>query len=374
LNFYTGGFSTFTDVYLEENSDNNLMPMFIFNTRSMNSKIAKMFELTSEVINNTIYDDPARLREVLVRHQSQLDASLKRNGLGYARTRMTSYLTQHGQFNERTEGYEYYKFIKDITSKFEDKSKEIIENLTKTASLLFLKDNLIVAMTGSSNDLEEFRSGLKVFLENHPSGEMKITNWNFGTATPNEGLLTASKVQYVLQGFDFKKHGFEWNGKMRVLNQILSRDWLTKQIRIIGGAYGGFSSFVPSGVSYFGSYRDPNLRETLKNYQETNDYLETFKADSLDMIRYIIGTIARLDRPRTPMQQGIIAFRNYFERITKEELQKERNEILTTTSEDIKNMQPLIAALIEQNTYCVYGNETKLKKNKDLFSNLIQID
>ena len=82
----------------------------------------------------------------------------------------------------------------------------------------------------------------------------------------------------VLQGFDFKKHDFKWSGKMRVLNQILSRDWLTKQIRIIGGAYGGFSSFSPSGIAYFGSYRDPNLRETLTNYQKTNEYLETFQA------------------------------------------------------------------------------------------------
>ena len=132
-------------------------------------------------------------------------------------------------------------------------------------------------------------------------------------------LLAASKVQYVIKGYDFKKLGYDWNGKIRVLNKILSSDWLYNQVRVIGGAYGGFSSFSSTGRVYFGSYRDPNLKETLETFNGTPDYLDKFEADETDMDRYIIGTIARMDRPLTPSQKGNWAVSRYFMKMTKQD-------------------------------------------------------
>ena len=60
---------------------------------------------------------------------------------------------------------------------------------------------------------------------------------------------------------------------MRVLSQMLSSDWLNNQVRIIGGAYGGWSVIESSGQVIFCSYRDPNLKETLDNYDAIPDYL-----------------------------------------------------------------------------------------------------
>ena len=116
-------------------------------------------------------------------------------------------------------------------------------------------------------------------LEDFPAGKTQLNNWSFTFNKKNEGILTASKVQYVIEGYDYKRLGYEWNGKIRVLNQILSTDWLQKQIRVIGGAYGGFSSFSASGMVSFTSYRDPNLKETLDNYNATTQYLGKFEAD-----------------------------------------------------------------------------------------------
>jgi Zn-dependent M16 (insulinase) family peptidase len=173
-----------------------------------------------------------------------------------------------------------------------------------------------------------------------------------------------------MQGYNFKKLGYEWDGKMSVLNQILSRDWLTNQVRVIGGAYGGFSSIQPTGDMYFGSYRDPNLAETLENYKGTVEYLQSFEADDETMTRYIIGTIARLDRPLTPSQKGNVALQYYFEKATPEQKQKDRAAVLATTAADVKNYQQMIADFLEQNAYCVYGNEEKVQENKTLFKDV----
>jgi hypothetical protein len=374
LNMHTGGFSTYLGTYLKNLEDDNLLPNFIVSSKVMNTKIDKQFELLGEIVNHTLYNDPERLKAVLTRHQSRLDASVKRNGMGYALKRMRSYFSNKGMFNELTGGIEYYWFVTDLVNNFDEQAETIAQKLAETASLLFTKNNLIVSVTCEKSDLPIFSKYFKKFVKTQPKGKAKTQDWTFEFDKKNEGLLTASKVQYVLQGYDFKKSGYTWDGKMRVLNQILSRDWLTSQIRIVGGAYGGFSSFSPSGFVYFGSYRDPNLKETLDNFKATPEYLHNFEADKTTMTRYIIGTIAQIDRPLTPSQEGNLAVQYYFENISREDKQKERDAVLTTTADDIKNFEKLVSDILSQNIYCVYGNEEKIQANKELFKELVNLN
>jgi len=325
------------------------------------------------VVNHTLYNDTDRLKAVFTRHQSRIDASVKRNGMGYALKRMRSYFSNRGMFNELTGGIEYYWFVTDLVNDFDKQAETISNKLTETAALLFTKDNLIVSVTGEKSDLRVFSKNLNRFVKSQPKGKTIYKKWDFEFDKKNEGLLTASKVQYVLKGYDFKKLGYTWDGKMRVLNQILSRDWLTNQIRIIGGAYGGFCSFSSTGFVYFGSYRDPNLGETLDNYSATPEYLRTFEADEKTMTRYIIGTVSRMDRPSTPSQKGNLAVRRYFEKTSKDDIQKERNAVLSTTIKDIKNFEKLVSDILAQDAFCVYGNEDKIQANKELFKELVKL-
>ncbi|NQV16110.1 peptidase, partial [bacterium] len=181
-------------------------------------------------------------------------------------------------------------------------------------------------------------------------------------------------VQYVLQGGDFKDLGYDWNGKIRVLNQVVSREWLKNQVRVIGGAYGGFARFSPTGQVYFGSYRDPNLSSTLENYANTPKFLNSLDLDETEMTRFIIGTIAGLDRPHTPSQKGNISVNRYFSKVTQTELQEERNAVLSTTLKDVKAFEKMVSDIIEASPICVYGNEDKLKQNDALFEKLITLD
>jgi Zn-dependent M16 (insulinase) family peptidase len=189
----------------------------------------------------------------------------------------------------------------------------------------------------------------------------------------NERILTTSKVQYVLQGFDFEKCGLTWNGKWHVLNQIMSTDWLQTRIRVMGGAYGGFSRINKNGTFYLASYRDPNLSETLDNFKGTVAYLEKFEADSAAMTRYIIGTIANLDYPMTPSEKGEQAFRWYFEGVSKDEVQTDRDAVLATNATDIQKMSVDMSRIIDKHVFCVYGNDAKIMANKSLFNNLVKL-
>ena len=75
----------------------------------------------------------------------------------------------------------------------------------------------------------------------------------------------------------------------------------------------------------------------------------------------------------TPAEKGDVAFRRYMEKTTKEALQKDRDAVLATTPEDIRKMSAVLDKILGQQVYCVYGNEEKLKANKDLFKNLVTL-
>ena len=373
LNIHTGGFSTFLDTYLERQEDANLRPVFGIASKAVKNKVGKLFELVGEIVNHTRYGDADRLKAVLTRHQSRLEANVKQNGFGYARTRIGSYFTKKGMFDELTSGIEYYWFVTDLANHFDQKSKEIGDNLARTAALLFNRGNCFVSVTCEKADLPVFSDGLRGFAPSLPASTPEYKEWTFVLKKKNEGLLGASKVQYVFEGYDFRKLGYAWDGRMRLLEHILSSDWLQTRIRVVGGAYGGICSFSPSGRVFFASYRDPNLKETLDNYAATADYLARFEADAKTMTRYIIGTVASMDHPLTPSEKGNIAVRRFLEKSTPEELQRDRTAVLTATPRDIRAMQKMVADILAQKAICVYGNEEKIRAQKELFNELVKL-
>lgn len=374
INYHTGGINTYLSRYLENNDDSKMIPKFVVSMKATNEKLDKLFELSTEILNKTKYNDPERLKAILIRHQSRLDAQIKGDGSNMANTRFKSYISNTGMFDEQTSGYDYYSFISKLTKDFDSNQQQIIDNLTKVASLLITKENMIVGTTCNSDDYKLFTQKLKLLTSNIKSEKPSYNSWNFTLDNKKEGFQTASKVQYVYGGANFKKLGYSWSGKMLVLNKIISQDWLHKQLRVIGGAYGGRSTFSTSGNITFYSYRDPNLAETVANYKKTSEFLKNFNASEKEMVPYIISTISGIDQPTTPSQRGEISYYNYFIKAKAEDTQKERDEILKTTKNDIVGYAKMINDIIEQGVICVYGNSEKIDANKDLFKNFVKIE
>lgn len=373
LNIHTGGFSGNLATFTENRSDDNLLPKMVVSAKATDAKTTKMTELLAEILLRSKYTEKQRLKTLITRHHAQVDANIKQNGMNYAINRTAALYSNRGMFNELTSGVEYYRFITDLAENFDLRFEEIARNLEEVAKQLFNRHNTIALITCSQDELPDFLTEVSKVGEQFPMGEGNLNTWNFSFSEMNEAILSASQVQFVVKGYDFKKLGYEWNGKLNVLSQVISTDWLQNQIRVMGGAYGGFCGFSPNGNVYFASFRDPNLKETLDNFDTTPTYIEKFEADQQTMTRYIIGTIAGLDQPKTPSQKGSAAMQYLFENTTAEMLNAERREILSTTASDIRNMSGLVRDVMRQNKYCVYGNEAKIAENTNLFDNLIRI-
>lgn len=373
LNRETGGFDCAISNYLEQRDDQRLAPRFTVAVKALATKAGPAFALAGEIVNHSRYRQQARIRELLSRLLSRLDAQLKSDGLGYASKRLQSYYSRRGVFDETIGGLDYYRFVKELNDNFDARFDELSEHLARTAALIFSRRHLVVAATCSEAELPAVTAALKTLLPTLPDTEVTPQTWKFVPTVKNEALMAASKVQFVLKGGSFKLAGYRWNGKMMLLSRLISSDWLWNRLRVVGGAYGGFCSITPDGNLILASYRDPNLKETLDNFDAVPDYLARLKLDERELTRYLIGAVARLDQPLSPSAAGDLAFRRRFEQTTKAVIQRDRDELLSITPSDPDTFAPLVRKVMDADIICVYGNEEKLKNGKALFKHLVPL-
>jgi Zn-dependent M16 (insulinase) family peptidase len=374
LNIHTGGFGTELISFLENNDDEQLRPKLVISVKGLPQQVQKMIDLVKEIVLRNRYIDQERLKELLTRYQSQLENEFQQNGYRFTQIRLLSYFSNSGIFKELTGGLKYYRFVNKLVQNLDQEIHQISADLSQTASLLFKKENCIMAITCEKQDFESALHHFSRLGKSLPPDNITFENWKFDFENKQEAILTASQVQYLVKGYDFKKLGYQWNGKMQVLSQILLSDWLLNRIRIIGGAYWGWTVISPSGQIFFSSYRDPNLRETLETFDATPEYLENFKVNDSEMTRFIIGTVARyLDGPLTPSERGEQAVQRYFEKTTFADLQAIRDAVLSTTAQDIQGFSKMISDILKKDMYCVYGNEEKIQSEKELFKSLIKL-
>ena len=71
--------------------------------------------------------------------------------------------------------------------------------------------------------------------------------------------------------------------------------------------------------------------------------------------------------------KGEVAAERYIRHIEHEDVQKMRNEILSTGKQDIQDCADLIRDTMNQNCHCVLGNEGKIRESSDLFNDLVQV-
>ena len=138
-------------------------------------------------------------------------------------------------------------------------------------------------------------------------------------------------------------------------------------MRVKGGAYGCMNGYLRNGDTYFVSYRDPNLAKTNEVYNQIPEYVKAFEADERDMTKYVIGTISDMDTPMNPYAKGARSMSAYLQHITIDDLQRERDEVIHASQEDIRNLEGLLSAVLEQDNLCVIGNEDAILEEKDMF-------
>lgn len=369
-NIYTGGISTGTASHPDIKDRNNFVFKFEVKLKVLEKNLDKALELMEQMLLSSDFTDTKRLGELVAQIKARLQANLSSSGHLVAAMRSMSSFSRYALYQDELKGVAFYRSICRIEKELLESPKSVSDKLAAIAKKLFARNRMLISFTGNNKAYGNAKPSLKKVIAgfNKMSAVGNQAEVHFNTA--KEAFIDASQIQYVAKTGDFICEGYEYTGALRLLRIILSYDYLWINVRVKGGAYGCMNTFLRSGESYFVSYRDPNLSDTLDVYERIPEYIKSFSPDERDMTKYIIGTFSALDTPMNPEAKGSRSLSAYLEGITYEQIQKERNEILNAQPEDIRRLADLVEAVLKKDSICVIGNENMIKESAGLFENV----
>ena len=370
VNLFTGGISALNNVYGEISDPDNYTITMELKTKAFYGNLEKAVELMEEILLRGDLTDTKRLYEILAEGKSRLQAQMISAGHSVAVGRAMSYFSGAGAASELLTGVSFYRMISELEADFEGQKEALVKRLDTLCHMIFRPENLMVDYVGDEESLRRLEGPIAELKGKLYTDQVEKSGYKPSAERKNEGLMTSAPVQYVCRAGNFHKKGLPYRGSLKVLRVMMGYEYLWVNIRVKGGAYGCMCGFGRAGDCYFTSYRDPNLEKTIEVYEKASDFVRNFTADERIMTQYIIGAISDLDMPMNPAAKGLHSLSAYMTGVTDEILQTERDQVLSATQEDIRELAAYIDAFMEDDCLCVVGNAQKVKEEEELFGSI----
>ncbi len=371
INLNLGGLGMNLNAYAKAGKADSFMPKLLITTKVLASKQKELSTLLSEILTRSIFTDKKRIRELIEEEQIDLELSIERAAHQVVSSRLAAYQSKAGAYNNESL-MPFNAYLKDLLTDFDKKFDSLADDLYEVKDRLINRNGITVGVTATDELYSEFKPHLSYLLKNLPVDEYEVARYYYPNTTHKEGITSQSMVQYVGKGANYIKLGYKYSGVMAVLETILRYEYFWKAIRVEGGAYGAFVNFYRNGNMYFESYRDPNLSRTIDVFNGTADFIKNLDLSDREMRKYIIGTISKLDHPKTPAMKGSAAIESVIREVSHEDRQRARDEILATKVEDIQKLAEIIDACMREDNICVFGNEKIVNDNAELFDKIIK--
>lgn len=375
INIRTGGISGAISTYTDADDCRKFKTVFEVSVKVLHGNLNHAFDLVKEILTNSLFDDSKRISEILEEQYARLQSDLASAGHQTAAIRAMSYVSPAAMVSDYVSGIGYFRHLEKMLSmmKTQEGAKEISDTLSKLTREIFRPENLLVDVTGTKAEYEGVPEESAKFVKALFTDDYEKKELVFKPVKKNEAFKTAGQVQYVCRAGNFANKGFAYNGALRVLKVMMGYDYLWKNIRVLGGAYGCMSSYAKNGDAAFVTYRDPNLDNSIKVFEKASDYLRSFDEDDRVILQYIIGAISDLDTPKTPSGKGTYGLTAYMCNAKIENIQRNRDQLLGTTKETIRGLADYVDAFMSDECLCVIGAADKIEKSKKLFDNIEQL-
>jgi Zn-dependent M16 (insulinase) family peptidase len=137
-------------------------------------------------------------------------------------------------------------------------------------------------------------------------------------------------LAYVARVFRTVPYAHADAAPLLVLAKLLRANFLHREIREKGGAYGGLAGYnADGGLLSLLSYRDPHLLRTLEVYRQAIDWACVGEFSAEMMQEAILAAFGELDRPLSPGGRGHREFLYHRQGISLEMRQAFRDRLLT---------------------------------------------
>lgn len=346
-----GGFGARVEVMAKPGDLTDSRQYLLITAGMLEENAGAAVEILKELLTNGKYDEKDKIYETICQNDYLLKQALIGNGHQFAITKALSAFSQEGALKELLEGESFVNWFGAFTGEFEKEGESFCEKFGELVNRAFAGNRLFVGYCGKieADILENLIQAL-------PVKEMgaQIHCPVFGTEKCQ--IEIPGNVGYTALGHNVYALGSEFSGSWAVLTSVMTFGYLWNMVRVQGGAYGTGMGIQRNGNLFSYSYRDPNLENTWSVYQDMADFLEEFLAQDMPLDDIIIGTLSTIDPLLAPAGICDQECIRYLKGITPESIGQIRQEILGTTTSELKELLGVVKAYTEKGKFCAVGD------------------
>lgn len=293
--------------------------------------LPELFKLLSDVCLTPDFSDLQRLHIVLNQIKISLENSVPSSGHTYAARTAAACLTPVARLRESWSGLEQVSMVAKQAEQQVEELQELAEKMNEIARTLFCRDKLRAAIAVERENFSTVRGSLESFLGQFPesSGADGQSSALEQSSSKRQGWIWSIPVSYVTKVFRTAPYRHPDTAALMVLAKLLRAEYLHREIREKGGAYGGMASYnAESGLFSMLSYRDPHVLRTLKVYDDAVDWVISGEFSDESIKEAILGVFSDLDKPLSPSGQAAHEFANRRQGLTLEMRNELRGQLL----------------------------------------------
>lgn len=355
---YTGGIhiQSFTADRLDSDSS---AAWLIVRGKVTPGRIPELCEIFRDILLTTQFEDRERFRQLLLEQKGGKEASLIPAGHQVINSRLKAQYGAADWAAEQLGGLEYLFTLQGLSETFDDDWAEVVERLQGVRERLIGRgDGFLLNVTTDAADWPALEGPLREFVAALPERADPPHDWQPALGPRHEALTLPAQVNYVGKAANLYALGHSLRGSDLVALHLLRTAYLWEQVRVKGGAYGGFCAFDRrSGTLTYLSYRDPHIEQTLDAYDGSAAYLRELPLSEDDVTRYIIGVIGQLDDYQLPDAKGYTALARELTGDEAGPRQRLRDEVLATSAADIRGFASVLEQARVEGSVVILGAE-----------------
>ncbi|MBR1455370.1 MAG: insulinase family protein [Lachnospiraceae bacterium] len=382
IDINTGGLNIKLDIY--ENK-----ALFTFTIKTLIEKIDIAFDIFHKLMSESIFVDGKRMNLLLNEQKVDATTMILSSGHTAAANRSVSNISFVNSITDKLSmtGIAHYCFLSCFLKNYENNADLLNATIDLAFKKIFTKKMYVSMSTNKKykenmfNAIKKFYEKLKkdnIFTSFDDASEEKLKRniekikafikfEDFEKKVDKEAILVPTDVNFVAMSNSFDR--CKYKGYMFFLKTLFNYEYLWTNIRVLGGAYGCMSLFGRQGLYTFVSYRDPNLTKTNETFYGIYDYLKNIDISKDRFEKYVIGSTSMFDNPITTLEKYKVSVAGYFNNRTNKDVKREREELITMSRDDIKNVADVFKNISDSSAVAIIG-EKVVDEAKDKYDSV----
>lgn len=364
---YTGGISISYDFFSDIENVDLLRPALVLKGKALYKNTEHLFRIFDELISYIHFSDLDRLYELVVQLTSSIETNLNNQAMRYASIIAHSTLNLSSHLVYKMSGLHNLSTLKNILTHPKEELPKLAHILSNLHKRLLGHNHVEKVITCDRSFFNKIKK--EPFFTNPSIQQGVFTPWKYTFKThplPFQCYLISAPVAFCSMATRTIGYTHPQSAHLAIASNLMDNLHLHHQIREIGGAYGGGSSFN-SSQSYFSfySYRDPQVASTIEAFYTSAHEISKGTFSSRELQEAKIGLIQKLDQPITPGAKGYIAYARKRSRKSDQLRQQYRTQLLRAEKKEITEaiQKYLIPHLEKASCVCFTCKELIEKEN-----------